>query len=787
MNEAVARTPFALSDAERRRAEEVDRLAALGALGLARLLEMLADASWTVRRSVVASLASLGDAAVGPLCDVLRARRDDEARIAAAVDALVASSADVGPSVLALSYDADPAVVADAAQILGRRRTGSATVRLAELVGHPNENVAIAAIEALGSIGGKAAIDSLARATSSGSFFRTFPAIDVLGRSGDPRAVPPLAQLLDDPRYVLEAARALGRTGDRSAIAPLAALLSRPGDAIVRLAAVALSELRERYGERYGLVEPVDEALRRSAPMPLAPRRLVRGLAGADAAEQAAIAVLLGVLGGEGAPAALAKLLDAPSAVASAAAEALAQLGRSADARIVEALREGSRARRALLLPLVRSQTAKSEVVRCLADPDPEVRAAACDALVRIGDPSAVRPIFALLADPSARVVHAAISAIQALGGDDLESLGLEAAHHARASVRRAALRVLAYFGRASAFPAFVEGLRDPDPLVRDRAVEGLSFVDAPGARNALLTVSRDPSSRTRATAMRALGQCAPEPQVTQRLREGLSDPDAWVRYYACQSLGKLRDAAAAEAVAALLSDEAGHVRVAAVEALSAIGGPVAIPALRRAVEERDPDVRRAALIGLGIAARPESLPTLLEAARSSDSATRLVAVSAIARFSSPEVTVTLAHAARDADESVATAATDLLATRTGADATRALVGLLRQPDVGERAHTALSVAVEGRIDGILEALSGADDELATALTSALARMRHDAATQALLDALELPNAPARKAAATTLAALGTRAAFSALERAAKRDPDPDVRRICALVVAQWA
>ena len=68
------------------------------------------------------------------------------------------------------------------------------------------------------------------------------------------------------------------------------------------------------------------------------------------------------------------------------------------------------------------------------------------------------------------------------------------------------------------------------------------------------------------------------------------------------------------------------------------------------------------------------------------------------------------------------------------------LVALLRLSEIGGRARTALSVAVEGRIDGILEALRDADDELATALTSALARMRRDAATQALLEALKMSN-----------------------------------------------
>src|SRR5204863_6462682 len=130
------------------------------------------------------------------------------------------------------------------------------------LMAHKDDNVAVAAIEALGRIGGRGAIEALVAAAKSGNFFRTFPAIDVLGRSGDPRAVEPLTALLDDPHCVLEAARALGRSGDRRAVAPLLGLLSRPGDVEVRVAVVALAELQARYLQRYGEARAIAEAAR---------------------------------------------------------------------------------------------------------------------------------------------------------------------------------------------------------------------------------------------------------------------------------------------------------------------------------------------------------------------------------------------------------------------------------------------------------------------------------------------------------------------------------------------
>ncbi|KYF68563.1 HEAT repeat domain-containing protein [Sorangium cellulosum] len=784
----LRRPPLAISEPERQRVEQVDRLAASGGAGVPALIEMLADPSWTVRRAVIASLAALGDAAVQPLCGCLSARRESEARIAAAVDALVASLGDVDGPVLELTRDPRPAIVADAAQILGRRASARAVSRLAELTSHADDNVAVAAIEALGRVGGRAAVDSLVDAVTSGNFFRVFPAIDVLGRSGDPRAIEPLSVLLDDPRYVLEAARALGRTGSRSAVSPLMRLLARPSDAVARVAAVALAELRERYRERYGTVEPIDEALRGEVPAPGAARRLSHSLAGADTGEQAMICGVLGAIGGEDVLLDLTRLLDAEAPVASAAADALCRLSRSADSRVLAALRDGDSARRLLLLPLVRGGAAADDVARCLADPDPEVRAAACDALGRIAEPRAAAALFPVLDDPNPRVAHAAMAAIQCLGGAEVEALALSAARDGSPAARRAALRILAYFAPASALPLFVEGLRDPDMRLRERAIHGLACFAEPAAIEALVGVAADPSARVRAVAMRAIGQSSRrDALVIEALLRGLRDEDAWVRYYACQSLGKLGWEEAAGAIAARLRDESGQVRVAAVEALSGIKGDLALAALEEAARESDTDMRRSALIGLGIAGREESLPTLLGALASPDVATRLVGVSSVSGFSSREVLPALVRAAADVDESVRATATSFIAGRPGIEATRSLIALLVTTRASAPLLAALSTPVPGRVEGILEALATADDELSPLLTAALARMRLPEAHAALLAALKLPRAPARKAAATTLAAVATREAFAAVELASRTDPDPEVRRVSASVLSQWA
>lgn len=780
---------------EARLVAEVERLRGAGAAGVNELIKRLVEPRWTVRRHVVAALAALGDDAVGALCEVLRTRRDDEARVAAAVDALSASSgASAEASVVALAREADPAIVADAAQILGRRRGAGAVPALIKLTEHADDNVAVAAIEALGRVGGRAAVDVLSGLLAGGNFFRTFPAIDVLGRSGDPRAVAPLTSLLGDPRYAPEAARALGRTGDLGAAGPLVGLLGRPSDALVRTAAAALGELYERFAERYGEAGALDEALRAAAPAAAA-RRAEACLGGAGTEEQVALCKVLGVLGGEAHVPALTRLLEAPPSVAAAAAAALRSVGQAAERQLLDAIEAGDSARRRLLLPLVGAKMAVAGAAqRCLEDPDPAVRAAACELLARVGDRTAAPALVRALGDANARVVYAATAAVQSLGGEETEALVLAAARSTEPRVRLAALRVVAYFGYETAIDRLLEALGG-DEREAEAALQALGALEASRALDALLLAASGPSARLRSAAARALGRRVPDPRSLEWLRRALGDDDPWVRYYACQALGRLADLPSANALAGLLADPAGQVRVAAVEALSRVPSESARRALGEAARSDDEEVRRAALLGLGAAAGADALPVLLEALASADGATRLIAVSALAHIEGVAAVDALHREALGSDEAAGRAAVELLALRPEPEATRVLVSLLHAalaaappdgalPPGAERLLAALSRPALGRIEGLLAALTHADDEFAPRLTSALARMRDAPSAEALLAALALPNAAARRAAATTLGVFRAPRAREALRDASEHDPDPTVRRIAGLALA---
>jgi HEAT repeat protein len=765
---------------EHERLEQVKTLAQAGVSALPQLVEALVDASWAVRRAVVAALATAEPAAMPMLVEMLRRSRENEAKIAGLVDALAATSSEIDELLLDLAADDNVAVVCDAAQILGRRESARGVPKLKQLTQHADDNVALAAVEALGRIGGKEALDSLLVLAESRNFFRTFPTIDILGRSGDSRVLGTLLGLSVDPLYGAEAVRALGRLGDPSAVPSLLDQLTRASGGLVGAIALSISAIHDAAEQRFGSGLIVERLLSGSAKVSELRQRLALALRRADASEQVALSQILSWIGEESTVPSLLALLRGTPAVAQGAALSLKRLGALAEPQLIAAVHVGTSEERRLLVPLLGGKlTARDQLIECLSDEDPTVRALSCDALARTSDPAAVPAIFPLLADADARVGQAALAAIQTLGSDDTRRLALAAASSADTRLRRAALRIIGYFGYAEGLDVLIEASRSSDEKLREAALAGLPFLDAPRAQSELLQAAHHESPRTRTFAVRALGHTSGEPAVLAELRSALNDGDAWVRYYACQALGRLRDDSATDQIALLLEDAFGQVRVAAVEALAHLRGARAFEVLTGMLGAGDADLNRAALLAVGMSKRVEALPQLQSALASPEAATRLVALSALAELGVPEALPAIARATRDPDEGVRASAISFLAARSDIAATNELILLLLDAPTEQSLIRALAKPAPDRCQAIAAALGHADDLSATALVATLARMHSEESLAAIRLALASNNDATRRAAASALVALQDKASTAALERAALSDPDAEVRRIC--------
>jgi HEAT repeat protein len=766
---------------ERERIRRVEALRFDGSRAVPELLAELVEPSWAVRRAVVAVLTAGDRETALRLCEALRGERDSEAKLAGIVDALCGSKADVEDTLIELTRDPNPAVVCDAAQILGRHESKRALPALEALAMHPDDNVALAAVEALGRIGGKEAVDSLLKLAVSRNFFRSFPAIDALGRAHDTRAVATLVELTGEAIYAGEAVRALGRLADPSSAAHLVRLLATVNESLVCSIALALVAIRDRSKQQFGTGAIVERAFQNAPELPALREKLVQSVKRADPSEQLALGQLLAWIGDETTVPTLLALLEAPGAIAQVAGASLKQLASVAEPQLLQALREGTAERRRLLIPIVGGRSSARDVlVECLEDKDASVRALACDALARASDPTVVPALFTLLADHDRRVAQAALGAIQALGSNETRELTLRAADSTDERVRCAALRIIGYFAYPEGFERIAAAASDPNESVRDAALGGLPLFDDPRAAATLIDAAQGPSLRTRTSAIRALGQSSGGPLVLAALRSALNDESPWVRYYACQSLGKLRDEDATDLLAERLADGSGQVQVAAVDALAHLSGPRAFEVLSAIVGSADADLHRAALVALGISKRPQALPQLLAAFAGGDAATRLVALSALAELGLAEAVPVIARATEDRDEGVSIAATSFLAARTDPIATQELIALLRKTPERASLVPALGRPAPGRVGAIADALAAADDALAAALVGSLAHMQTPEALDAIRQALESSNDAARRASASALVALQDPDSYAALAHAALRDHDAEVRRISA-------
>ena len=419
-----------------------------------------------------------------------------------------------------------------------------------------------------------------------------------------------------------------------------------------------------------------------------------------------------------------------------------------------------------------------------LADDDPEIRIQACQALARIGDRAAVPELFAMLHDPAPGVGLAASTAIRSLAAPETGAFAIAALESGSPAARRHALQILASLGPAEAFESLRVAVGDSDPRIAELAVVALGAIDDPRIDPVLVDLARSPDAGVRASTMRAAVH-RPGDRASQLLERGLDDEYGWVRYYACQGLGRIGGTQAVAQLVARLADAAPYVRLAAIEALSQIEAPAAWDALCRVMRSSDLDERRAALLGIGLHPNEAAIPFLLEAASSDDVATRLIALTGLARRSDTVALEALAAAALDDGEEIREAAVSLLGERSDPLAAEIVVDLALATRPEHPIHRALSRPGAARVAAIGTRLAHGDDRGASILTAALARMHDSVAIGVLFGTLEHANPPARRAAATILVGMGAPGSRDAVARIGREDLDPDVRCVCAALVAE--
>ena len=372
---------------------------------------------------------------------------------------------------------------------------------------------------------------------------------------------------------------------------------------------------------------------------------------------------------------------------------------------------------------------------------------------------SAQEAVALALQDPDPQIVAAAVEALGKLAPDGASDSLVPMLGHDDATVRREAvnalfrLRFVPLWRRQSETPpelpvaavqAIIRALEDENPEVRRAAAHAFSRYGQPSA----------------------LRQLAPR----------LEDSDVWVRVFAARAIGRSGDVAFADALSRVLGDHDLHVRAEVLAALTTLGAVESLP-----VElEQDPSfhVRAALARALGSSADPQTLETLLRLELDRSVTVRATALEAATTRLGEAHAESLRKHLQDEDWPVRAAA-----ARAAADAGNAASALIRQAmqDRDVRVRTAALESAEKATPGtelVLQALSSPDLALrGTAL--ALYSDREEAADPEVLAAVYDASTgedwiEIREGIAEALAAVeGSR---PLLTRLVETDPAPSVR-----------
>ncbi|MET0624544.1 MAG: HEAT repeat domain-containing protein [Pyrinomonadaceae bacterium] len=608
VEDVTARIEYERSLAEQlAHADEGERLSAAQALAgdealepARPLLAALGDESWRVRRVAVEGLARrAAPDAIAALLASVRENHHHLGLLNSALQVLAMSDVDTLSPLVEFLHGEDADLRMQAALALGEQRDARATPALLGALEDDDTNVRYHAIEALGKLRAAEAADALAAVAETRDFFLAFPALDALKLIGDARVAPRIVPLLEDELLCEAAADVLGRLGDEAAVAPLAALLNKP-NAPARVVAQSLAALHDRYEKLYGEGAYIAD-LSRAVINPTGARNLLDALNESDSGGLRPLAMVVGWLEGVAVERALTRLLGHADARAEVI-EALVRHGSGVTDLLVEQLAsEDLEIRKSAVVALGRIGDARATpaLVEVLGE-DPELVIPAADALAKIGDPRAFDALLGLIGDPHAGVRQAVVGALNSLGSPSMPERVLPLLEDADPNVRESAVKIAGYFGYPECVGLLLERCRDEDERVRRAAVEHLPFLEDERATPALVRALRDGTPKVRAAAAGAMA-LAEGPEVSASLLEALGDEDSWVRYFATRSLGRLKVAESADALAALARDDkANHVRIAAVEALALIGGETAVKAVAPLLKSDEPDLVRVAVEALG-------------------------------------------------------------------------------------------------------------------------------------------------------------------------------------------
>ena len=302
-------------------------------------------------------------------------------------------------------------------------------------------------------------------------------------------------------------------------------------------------------------------------------------------------------------------LNDKNSQVRNAAADALLEMGEPAIELLVKKLNvDESFVRYRAIQALRRFQDANviEPLIQALKDQDTDVRISAVEALHHFKE---VEPLIQALKDQDENVCCEAAFALSEIR--DVRALEplIQTLNHKNSNVRRSAANALGELGDTMAVEPLFRTLKDKNDMVSDVAARALSKL----GKSAIVLLIQELKNEDRFARYRAAKalQNFRDPSLIEPLIMALKDIDSDVRFEVTFALGEICDDRAVEPLIQILWDKDEHLRSSTAEALGNLGDDRAIEPLIHTLNDEAKKVRSQAAEALGKICNTSALPAL--------------------------------------------------------------------------------------------------------------------------------------------------------------------------------
>lgn len=588
---------------EQRRIADLESLSLEQRESLESLSEAIHDESWRIRKKAIELLLQHSERAfvVQKLAQIAAQSKDPTPRNTA-LEGLVACQDTSVDHLCGQTTSPNPArrLFIDTLGLIGERRAAKAVIGA---LGDEDENVQMAAAEALGKIGGPEAREALERALRADHLMVTVAALDSLWKLGQKIEVPRLFPLVENRGTRRPAIRALGLTGTPEAIPKiLEALQDRARstrqaalEACVVLQSLLASSDQQHLRRSVGKLS--SEAIRRLAEESESRQPSVRRAVATVLSWTRDKTILENLLSAALDEETGEHALDALCAMAPTVVPELGRLAQSFSNKRRQALYELiSR------LPGADKGDVESLVDRAIGDlssPDDDLKSGAMKVLAEMGSERCLKALFDLLTDkgldPFTR--HEAARAVGAVGTRHQEAVIASLKSLPSPPDANDLRPIITQIQSPELFPYLDSLLTSPSSADRREGVKSLtSYTEDPRAEKLAIKALSDSDGPVRAAAASTMSSFSSK-QSAEALIEALFDPDPEVRSRAAGSLGHRRWRPAYDPLKEVVRKERDPlVLVSALEALGTLDPIDDERIFHRALEHENPEVVKAGL-----------------------------------------------------------------------------------------------------------------------------------------------------------------------------------------------